>query len=141
MHTISERVLNALVLTSDFYHHISESHLTLSISNVPSNTIGEQAGCIIGARESYLKALKNGEWVGFSCSLSEHYDKNLVMSKFQETSSNIQEFLLETDSEDINLNLLMDLLEHEVQHHGQLIRYAYANKLGFPKSWNERYTV
>jgi len=141
LHTIGERVVNALVLTADFYHHISESNLTLSITKVPSNTIGEQAGCIIGARESYLKALKNGEWVGFSCSLDEHYDKNLVISKLQETTFNIQKFLLETDMKDINLNLLIDLLEHEVQHHGQLIRYAYANKLGFPKSWNARYTV
>jgi hypothetical protein len=33
------------------------------------------------------------------------------------------------------------LLEHEVQHHGQLIRYVYANGLTFPGSWNERYTV
>ena len=33
------------------------------------------------------------------------------------------------------------LLEHEVQHHGQLIRFVYGNKLSFPESWNKRYTV
>ena len=37
--------------------------------------------------------------------------------------------------------LLVTLLEHEVQHHGQLIRYVYANGLSFPASWSERYTV
>ncbi|WNF38144.1 hypothetical protein RJD24_06870 [Bacillaceae bacterium IKA-2] len=141
MHTISERVLAALNLTVDFYNHIYKSSLSLSISNVPSNTIGEQAYCILGARESYLKALKNGAWDGFSCSLNEPYDKSLVVNKLEETTNNIQSFLLETSIEDINLNLLIDLLEHEVQHHGQLIRYSYANKLGFPKSWNVRYTV
>jgi len=26
---------------------------------------------------------------------------------------------------------VIDLLEHEVQHHGQLIRYFYANRLPF----------
>jgi len=33
------------------------------------------------------------------------------------------------------------LLEHEVQHHGQLIRFVYGNGLTFPDSWHERYTV
>jgi hypothetical protein len=33
------------------------------------------------------------------------------------------------------------LLEHEIQHHGQLIRFVYGNRLSFPESWNQRYTV
>ncbi len=37
--------------------------------------------------------------------------------------------------------LAFDLLEHEVQHHGQLIRFVYGNKLTFPPSWHKRYTV
>ena len=32
-------------------------------------------------------------------------------------------------------------LEHEVQHHGQLIRFVYGNALTFPESWHDRYTV
>jgi hypothetical protein len=39
------------------------------------------------------------------------------------------------------LDLAFDLLEHEIQHHGQLIRFIYANRLTFPRNWNERYTV
>ena len=39
------------------------------------------------------------------------------------------------------LNKAADLLEHEVQHHGQLIRYVYGNRLSFPGSWKRRYTV
>jgi spore coat protein CotF len=37
--------------------------------------------------------------------------------------------------------LFMDLLEHEIQHHGQLIRYIYGNKLTFPNGWKQRYNV
>ncbi|MBK8233243.1 MAG: hypothetical protein IPK72_22375 [Candidatus Eisenbacteria bacterium] len=37
--------------------------------------------------------------------------------------------------------LALDLLEHEVQHHGQLIRFVYGNGLTFPESWKVRYTV
>jgi hypothetical protein len=39
------------------------------------------------------------------------------------------------------LDLAFGLLEHEVQHHGQLIRFVYGNGLTFPDSWNKRYTV
>ncbi|WP_216829748.1 hypothetical protein [Alkalihalobacterium elongatum] len=143
MDTICKRVLQSLHLTEDFYKYISESHLNLKLNNLPSNTIGEQAYCIIGARESYLNALKKGEWSGFSCSLfkNEYYDHSIVINKLEETRKNIHNFLEGTCIDNVNLNLLIDLLEHEVQHHGQLIRYAYASKLGFPNSWNTRYTV
>ncbi|MFV8829885.1 hypothetical protein [Alkalihalobacterium sp. APHAB7] len=141
MDILKKRVLQAMSLTDDFYNHINEGCLTLKISDVPSNTIGGQAYCIIGARESYLKALKNGHWVGFDCSLIDSNDKPLINSKLEETHANIERFLRETGIDNITSNLLFDLLEHEVQHHGQLIRYTYANKVEFPKSWNIRYTV
>ncbi|PYZ94770.1 hypothetical protein CR194_04370 [Salipaludibacillus keqinensis] len=140
MDVLKERLIKTLNLTKDFFNHISEEDLKLKISDVPSNTIGEQAYCIVGARESYLEALKIGEWAGFKCSLLESHNKPLIVSKLEETQSDIERFLQESSSE-INMNLVMDLLEHEVQHHGQLIRYAYANKFAFPKSWNVRYTV
>ena len=42
---------------------------------------------------------------------------------------------------DMQVDLAFELLEHEVQHHGQLIRYVYATGLTFPVSWHDRYTV
>lgn len=136
---ITTRVLKALALTNDFYAHISEDHLKLKLENLPSNSIGEQVWCILGARESYIRALIKGQWDGFSCSLSDTKDKELIMSKLQETYSKLEDVLDQKIQPD--MNVLFDLLEHEVQHHGQLIRYAYANRIGFPKSWNQRYTV
>ena len=141
MDLLKQRVLKAMKLTYDFYEHIDEVCITMKISNVPSNTIGEQAYCMIGARESYLKALKVGEWAGFNCSLNDIEDKALILKKLEETYTNLEQFFQEPIKEDRKINLIIDLLEHEVQHHGQLIRYAYANKIDFPKSWNERYTV
>lgn len=141
MEILKQRVLQALCLTNDFYNHINEGCLGLRIIDVPSNTIGEQAYCIIGARESYLKALKQGQWGGFNCSLIETNVKTLISSKLEETHRNIEIFIQDNNIAEINNNLLIDLLEHEVQHHGQLIRYAYANKIQFPTSWSIRYTV
>ncbi|WP_026477703.1 hypothetical protein [Alkaliphilus transvaalensis] len=51
------------------------------------------------------------------------------------------DFLNNTELNEKQTELLLALLEHEIQHHGQLIRYFYGNELIFPKSWNERYTV
>lgn len=136
---ITMRILKTLALTNDFYEYVSEEHLHLKIQNVPSNSIGDQVWCIIGARESYIRALIKAKWDGFSCSLSDTKDKKLIVNRLQETYQELEHVLEEKTPRDINL--LIDLLEHEVQHHGQLIRYSYANGLGFPKSWNERYTV
>jgi uncharacterized damage-inducible protein DinB len=33
------------------------------------------------------------------------------------------------------------LLEHEVQHHGQLIRYLYGLGIERPESWKQRYAL
>jgi len=137
---IANRVVRVLKLTNDFFAHIPESSLTQNIPNAPSNSIGEQAWCIIGARESYLKALREGRWAGFSCSLHDHTVKNAVMGKLEGSTADIQSFL-QTATQSVNWDLAVDLLEHEVQHHGQLIRYAYANRLEFPESWTRRYTV
>lgn len=46
-----------------------------------------------------------------------------------------------TDLSYTQIELAFDLLEHEVQHHGQLIRFIYGNALTFPDSWNQHYTV
>ncbi|MFA9560456.1 hypothetical protein ACERII_24455 [Evansella sp. AB-rgal1] len=141
MEKLKQRVLQAMSLTDDFYNHINEDCLPLKIADAPSNSIGEQAYCIIGARESYLKALKVGKWAGFECSLTDSYNKTLIINKLEETHTNVERFFQDSSIGDMDSNLVLDLLEHEVQHHGQLIRYAYANNIVFPKSWNVRYTV
>ena len=63
---MKDRFEIAFNLTSDLYNSIEENNLKSKISNLPSNSIGNQAWCIIGARESYFKAIKNSHWVGFS---------------------------------------------------------------------------
>ncbi|WP_051189141.1 hypothetical protein [Halalkalibacillus halophilus] len=141
MDALITRFLQSLHLSEDYFEHVNERSLELKIPNAPSNTIGEQAYCIIGARESYLNALKAGEWIGFECSLTNSNDKNSIIALLNETHRNIEDFLQANNLNEINVNLLMDLYEHEIQHHGQLIRYTYANKIDFPKNWNTRYTV
>jgi hypothetical protein len=141
MNELIKRIKQSLQLTDEFYLFIDEECLTMNIPDVPSNTIGEQAYCIVGARESYLKALIEGKWTGFDCSLKEIDNKNVVVEAMRHTRTDFNTFIDRTATNLLDLDLLIDLHEHEVQHHGQLIRYAYANEIAFPESWNERYTV
>ncbi|MBS4054507.1 MAG: hypothetical protein KGZ64_07010 [Thermaerobacter sp.] len=138
---ISAKMKRAMDLSHDYVRFLTEDALALRLPNVPSNSIGEQVWCIVGARESYLKAMQLGVWAGFSCSLTNHLAKDIVLAALEATSNRIMEFLQSATLTPATLSFVIDLLEHEVQHHGQLIRYSYANKTGFPVTWRERYTV
>ncbi|MEN8242834.1 MAG: hypothetical protein ABFS17_13005 [Chloroflexota bacterium] len=141
MSLINQKIERAFSLTQDLAAHLDEVHLELDLLDIPSNKIGEQLWCMIGARESYLKAIKNEKWMSFSCSLKDSISKSAMLAALTQSQQATIEFITSTTLSDTQTNFLLDLLEHEIQHHGQLIRYIYGNKLDFPKSWNERYTV
>ncbi len=136
-----DRLEKAFDLTLDLYNSMEENYLKYKIENLPSNTIGNQAWCIVGARESYFNAIKNSKWIGFKCSLENSNSKSAIIHLFNSTSKLIIDFINESKPSIEQMKFAFDLLEHEIQHHGQLIRYIYSNEIKFPKSWNERYTV
>ena len=127
-------------LTQDLVIHLDETSLTLDLPNLPSNRIASQLWCIVGARESYIKAIEMGGWKGFSCSLTTPRVKQSVLTVLEATHKQMKEIDF-TDLSIVQIELAFDLLEHEIQHHGQLIRFVYGNALTFPGSWNQRYTV
>jgi hypothetical protein len=127
-------------LTHDLMVHLDQEALLLDLPNLPSNQIAGQLWCVVGARESYIRALEAGGWKGFSCSLTTPREKQAVLAALEATQQQLEQIDF-ADLTDAQLDLAFTLLEHEVQHHGQLIRFVYGNKLTFPKSWNERYTV
>jgi len=141
MSIIVKHIQRAFSLTRDLVENLEDSSLKLNLAELPSNTIAEQLWCIIGARESYFKAIKQGSWQGFSCSLKDATSQQEILSCLDSSSGSYTSYLEDATLDDTQLNFLIDILEHEIQHHGQLIRYVYGNKLKFPKSWNERYTV
>src|SRR4029077_16441521 len=120
--------------------HLDESSLALDLPGLPSNRIAAQVWCIVGARESYMKAIRENGWEGFSCSLKTQQEKQAVLAALQATQKDLAKIDF-VNLTDVQVDFAFALLEHEVQHHGQLIRYVYGNKLSFPTSWKERYTV
>lgn len=134
------RIDRAFNLTFDLIQGLREDELLLKLHNLPSNRIIDQLWCVVGARESYIKAIHENGWQGFSCSLEPPITKISIVAGLKKTYNS----LCDCDFSNLNTiqqNLGFDLLEHEIQHHGQLIRVIYGNKLQFPNSWNERYTV
>jgi hypothetical protein len=117
--------------------------LTLRLPGMPSNSIGAQLWCVVGARESYARAIEAGAWAGFTCSLDEPGDPERVAAAL-ESSAGVVASVFHSEERllsDVQERLILDLLEHEAQHHGQLIRFLYGLHLPIPASWKDRYAL
>jgi hypothetical protein len=137
---LKSRLSRSFELTHDLVSHLDEGALNLDLPGLPSNRIASQLWCMVGARESYIRAIQLGGWKGFSCSLATPHAKHAVLAALEATERQLNEIDF-TGLTEIQIGFAFQLLEHEVQHHGQLIRFVYANGLTFPESWNRRYTV
>lgn len=138
--TVKKRISKSFALWDDLVSSLNDAHLSSKLRDLPSNEIGQQLWCVVGARESYLKALREGQWQGFSCSLKETKSQQEVLSAFKRSRAHFEEwFAVESTLSETQQDLLFSLIEHEAQHQGQLIRYLYGIKAVIPPSWKQRY--
>jgi hypothetical protein len=131
-------------LYDDLVAELPESALAMKLPGVPSNTIGAQLWCVVGARESYARAVDAGAWSGFSCSLTSDgsRDRSAVQAALARSAAAVVAKLAELESYDgARSRFIADLLEHEAAHQGQLIRYLYGLRLPIPDSWRARYAL
>lgn len=137
---LKARLARSFELTHALVAHFDEDSLQLDLPSLPSNSISGQLWCVVGARESFMAAIEAGGWAGFSCSLTPPIVKGSVLAALEATHARLNRNDFATFS-DAQVDLAFDLLEHEIQHHGQLIRFVYGNGLTFPEPWRQRYTV
>ena len=135
------RLEQAFRLTHDLLDHFEDGSIGLDLPDLPSNTISGQLWCVVGARESYLRAIAAGEWSGFSCSLAAPMSRTSILAALHATVTSSSNSTSTAEITATQQEFGFALLEHEVQHHGQLIRFVYGNHLTFPASWHDRYTV
>ena len=129
-------------LTTDLANAMDEVQYDEKLSTLPSNTLGGQLWCLVGTRESQLAVLKLEQEFSFSCSVSDAKNKLQIMQALFHSSADILVWLdRQEELQDSQLKGLLEIIEHEAQHHGQLIRYVYGNKWVFPESWKKYYTV
>ena len=142
MQHIVDRLIRDFELWVEMANHLPDEAFALELP-LPSNSIGDQFWCLVGARESYIRAIEEGEWQGFTCSLSRDdiASREGIVRALCDSASSFYELASYTEWDDPRTELLLDLLEHEAQHMGQLIRFCYALELGFPMSWKRRWSL
>ena len=140
---IADRLREALDLTDALAAGLSAEALGLHNGKAPSNAIGGQLWCLVGARESYARAFEVGAWQGFACSLHDTRSPSAVQGALAASRGRLEALLTLAASplDPAREAALFSLLEHEAQHHGQLIRYFYANDLAFPPAFAARYAL
>lgn len=106
---------------------------------LPSNTIGEQLWCVVGTRESYARALDAGHFSGWACSLSSS-EAGVVRQALAASADGIRQ-RLDDGLDEARQDLALQLLEHEAQHMGQLLRYLLGLGLGVPEGWRTYFAL
>ncbi len=123
---------------------LPEETLAMQLPGIPSNSVGDQLWCVVGARESFSRAIQAGAWSGFSCSLTSEgsRQKAAVRGALSRSADALLAVLSDLESYDDNRNrFVADLLEHEAAHHGQIIRYLYGLELPIPGRWKAKYAL
>ena len=136
---MKETVLAAIQTRFDAFAELvaelPEERLTEKLPVPRSKSLEEHYWCIVGARESYAKAIEKGEWSGFACSLTS-LDKASVLAKLTSSAEAFSSIVQRVDNWTRKREeLLLSLLEHEVMHEGQIIRHMHALGHELPASW------
>jgi hypothetical protein len=141
---LQRRLERANTLYLDFLDTTPAEHLGSHLRDLPSDTIGHQLWCVLGARESFPKAARAGEWQGFTSPVTRDgtTDAAALRAAFVQTATDVDEWVAGIDAGDEDsLRYVLALLEHETQHQGQLIRYLYGLGLDRPHSWQQQYAL
>jgi hypothetical protein len=146
--TLTDTLRRRLALANDLYvdlvAELPASSLGARLRELPSDSIQNQLRCVVGARESYTRAARAGSWQGFASSLDRvpTGDAGAVRAAVRDSHRTVEEFLDHLDpADDYAVNQAFAVLEHETQHHGQLIRYLYGLGLPRPISWQRQYAL
>lgn len=137
---LKRKLTYAIAMLGDVTKHLASEDYAKDLRGLPSNTIGEQLWCLAGARESYIKAIKSDGSFEWNCCLDyEKANSKPDIDRYLDLQGKEAITVLNglSDFTENQMDLALDLMSHEFQHQGQMIRYIYANKVGVPGSWKE----
>jgi hypothetical protein len=96
-----------------------------------------------------LKKLEQGEWKGFSCSLDrfEAVTPSLIKQQMMKADAALQALLQQIDlaaplkNGQSGADVVMQMIKHEMHHHGQLINYLFCHHMPIPSSWHDEWAL
>lgn len=141
---LRRRLTRANALYLDFVDALTAEQLGSRLPGLPSDTVGHQLWCVLGARESYPPAARAGEWQGFTSPVTaaQTTDAAVLRTALVQTAADVDEWVAGIDAEDeASFSYVLSLLEHETQHQGQLIRFLYGLRIDRPQSWQQQYAL
>lgn len=140
---IARRLDHVFALYDELVASLDSDQLRSSLP-VPSNPIGMQLWCVVGARETWARALVSGTWGPFSCSVEsfeDSMDPKMMRVALGEAAAAVRQASSAAPFDDARGDLLISLLEHEVQHTGQLLRYLLGLEYPIPQSWRQQFAL
>lgn len=140
---LRRRLSRANTLYLDLVDTLSAEQLGSRLADLPSDTMGHQLWCVLGARESYPRAARAGAWQGFTSPVPrDAADAGALRAALVATAGAVDKWIAGLDAADeASFTYALALLEHETQHQGQLIRYLYALRIDRPHSWQQQYAL
>ena len=142
-HLIDTRLEAVFGLYDELAARLDSAQLRQSLP-VPSNPIGLQLWCVVGARETWARALATGTWGPFGCSIAsfeDTLDPDLVARALAASASAFRAAALASPADETRIDLRLGLLEHESQHLGQILRYLLGLGIEPPPGWKERFAL
>ena len=140
---IDARLDAAFGLYTELIEALDETQLRRSLP-VPSNPIGLQLWCVVGARETWARALETGIWGPFRCSISSSEGTrkhDVVAGALATSASAFRAAAVARPDDDARTDFKLGLLEHESQHLGQLLRYVLGLGIEPPPGWKKRFAL
>ncbi|MEM8766094.1 MAG: hypothetical protein AAGE43_01520 [Pseudomonadota bacterium] len=132
---IVEKLVDRFAAYSELAATVDDDLLSQKIDVPKHKSLAEHLWCVVGARESYARAIEAGAWAGFSCSM-EAFSASDFAEKLEESGAAVEQAIRSvSDWSDERSALLATLAEHEVMHEGQIIRHMYALEKELPASW------
>lgn len=118
----------------DLISSVDDEALGRKIDVPKHKSLAEHLWCVVGARESYARAIVDGNWKRFSCSMTT-FSQQDFSEKLQSSSESVVQALASVQDWTVERDrLLLALAEHEVMHEGQVIRHMYGLNMEIPGS-------
>lgn len=140
---VDRRLEGTFALYDELLAALDSQQLRTSLP-VPSNPIGMQLWCVVGARETWARAMASGTWGPFGCSIAgfaDTHDAEMMRAKIAASAEAVRAAVAASADDDTRTDLKLGLLEHENQHLGQLVRYLLGLEIAVPPGWKARFAL